>query len=145
MSRTACSGRAVLSTIMAFRPPVSAIKGAAGCRWAAMARLIPWAVAVDPVKHTPATRASLTRAAPTLAPCPGRNCRALRGTPAVWSNSTARAPMRVVVSAGFAKTPFPAASAAAICPVKMAKGKFHGLIQVNTPRAGCCKSGAWAA
>jgi len=38
-----------------------------------------------------------------------------------------------VVSAGFANTPFPAASAAAICPVKIASGKFHGEIQVTTP------------
>jgi hypothetical protein len=28
----------------------------------------------------------------------------------------------------------PAASAAAICPVKIASGKFHGLMHTNTPR-----------
>ena len=39
------------------------------------------AVAVDPVKHTPLTRGSEVRAAPTMAPCPGSNCKALRGTP----------------------------------------------------------------
>ncbi len=39
-----------------------------------------------------------------------------------------------VCSAGFATTQLPAASAAAICPVKIASGKFHGLMQTNTPR-----------
>jgi hypothetical protein len=32
-----------------------------------------------------------------------------------------------------ASTALPAASAAAIWPVKMASGKFHGLMQVNRP------------
>ena len=42
--------------------------------------------------------------------------------------------MRGVCSAGFAITVLPAASAAATWPVKMASGKFHGLMQANTPR-----------
>jgi hypothetical protein len=41
-----------------------------------------------------------------------------------------------VCSAGFASTALPAASAAAIWPVKIASGKFHGLMQAKTPRAG---------
>ena len=36
--------------------------------------------------------------------------------------------------AGFAMTVLPVTSAAAICPVKMARGKFHGLIHTITPR-----------
>ena len=47
---------------------------------------------------------------------------------------TARAATDGVCSAGFATTAFPAASAPAIWPVKMASGKFHGEIAANTPR-----------
>ena len=43
--------------------------------------------------------------------------------------------MSEVLSAGFAMTALPAESAAAICPVKIAKGKFQGLIQTKTPLA----------
>jgi hypothetical protein len=39
-----------------------------------------------------------------------------------------------VASAGLASTALPAASAAAIWPVKMASGKFHGLMQVKATR-----------
>ena len=67
MSRTACSGSAVVSTIMAFSPPVSAISGAAGSRCSAIARLIFNAVSVDPVNATPFTRGSDVSAAPTVA------------------------------------------------------------------------------
>ena len=42
-----------------------------------------------------------------------------------------------VCSAGLASTALPAARAAAIWPVKIASGKFHGLMQVQMPR-GCC-------
>ena len=42
--------------------------------------------------------------------------------------------MSGVCSAGFATTALPAASAPAICPVKMASGKFQGEMQANTPR-----------
>ena len=38
MSRTACSGSAVESTIIALSPPVSAMSGASGARCAAIAR-----------------------------------------------------------------------------------------------------------
>ena len=41
---------------------------------------------------------------------------------------------RGVCSAGFAATVLPAASAAATCPTKIDSGKFHGLMQTNTPR-----------
>ena len=39
-----------------------------------------------------------------------------------------------VCSAGLASTGLPAASAAATWPVKIASGKFHGLMQANGPR-----------
>ena len=35
-------------------------------------------------------------------------------------------------------TALPAESAAAICPVKIARGKFQGLIQTKTPLAFLC-------
>ena len=49
-------------------------------------------------------------------------------------HSTARIAMIGVCSAGLASTALPAASAAAIWPVKIASGKFHGLMQVQMPR-----------
>ncbi len=70
-SRTTCSGSAVESTIMAFRPPVSATMTASGSMFSAMALSMTLAVLVDPVKHTPATRESEVRPAPTVAPVPG--------------------------------------------------------------------------
>ena len=39
-----------------------------------------------------------------------------------------------VCSAGFASTLLPETSAAATWPIKMASGKFHGLMQTKTPR-----------
>ena len=42
--------------------------------------------------------------------------------------------MSGVCSAGLATTALPAASAADTWPVKMASGKFHGLMQAKTPR-----------
>ena len=46
----------------------------------------------------------------------------------------AAAAMSGVCSAGLATTALPAPSAAATWPVKIASGKFHGLMQANTPR-----------
>ena len=67
-------------------------------------------------------------------PEPGSSCRACRGIPASCSNWTARYAMIGVGSAGLANTALPAARAALTCPVKMARGKFHGLMQAKTPR-----------
>ena len=46
---------------------------------------------------------------------------------------SARAAISAVCSAGFASTQLPAANAAAICPVKIASGKFHGEMQTMMP------------
>ncbi len=54
--------------------------------------------------------------------------------PASCISRTAAAAICGVCSAGFAITVLPATSAAATCPVKIASGKFHGLMQTNTPR-----------
>ena len=54
---------------MALRPPVSAISGTSGRRSSSSrVRAIRRALAVEPVKATPATRGSATRAAPTFGP-----------------------------------------------------------------------------
>ena len=124
-SRITCSGSALESAIMALRPPVSAMKGTIAPRRSASARWMAQPVALEPVKATPATRGSLTSAAPT-APSPGSRCRTPGGTPASCSSWTARKAVIGVCSAGLASTGLPAASAAATWPVKMASGKFHG-------------------
>ncbi len=69
------------------------------------------------------TRASRVSAAPT-APSPGSSCSAVAGTPALRSRSTAMVAISGVCSAGLASTALPAAKAAAICPVKIARGKI---------------------
>ncbi len=133
-SFTTCSGSAELSTNIAFWPPVSAISVPMAPSRPASVRLISRAVSVDPVNATPAILGSATARPPTDAPSPGRNCSTSRGTPALIRSSTARNATSGVCSAGFARTALPAASAAATWPVKMASGKFHGLMQTNTPR-----------
>src|SRR6267154_1390365 len=80
-SSVTCSGNAVASTIMALMPPVSAISGTIGPSFAASVRLIRRATSVEPVKTTPATRASAVSAAPTL-PSPSTRCSAEGSTPA---------------------------------------------------------------
>ena len=94
------------------------------------------ATAVEPVNMTPMTRGSATSAAPT-APAPGTSWSASAGTPAAWRIRTASAATRGVSSAGLASTGLPAASAAATWPVKIASGKFQGLMHTTGP------SGAW--
>ena len=119
----------------AFWPPVSAISTPMAASRAAIARLIARAVSVEPVKQTPAIPGAEVSGPPTDAPSPGRSWKAAGGTPASRKSSAARVAMSGVCSAGLARTAFPAASAAAIWPVKMASGKFHGLMQTKTPRA----------
>ena len=134
-STTTCSASAEESTTIALRPPVSAIrpKGAPRrVRRPASSFSISRATGVEPVKTTPWTRGSATSAAPT-SPAPGTSCRASRGTPALCSKRTASAAISGVSSAGLAITELPAASVAATWPVKIASGKFHGLMQTTRP------------
>ena len=132
-SSVTCSGSAVASTIMALMPPVSAMSGTIGPSLAASARLIDRATSVEPVKTTPATSLCATRRAPIL-PSPVTNCSAVAGIPASRKMRTAAAPTSGACSAGLATTLLPAISAAAIWPVKIASGKFHGAIATQTPR-----------
>ena len=132
-SATACSGNAELSTIIAFWPPVSAISTGSSRRSASV-RLMSCATSVDPVNSTPAIRGSATSAAPTVSPRPGSSCNAAGGIPARWKMRTASAAISGVCSAGLASTGLPAASAALICPVKIANGKFQGAMHAIGPR-----------
>ena len=91
------------------------------------------ATSVDPVNATPATRRSAVSIAPTL-PSPGTRPSTSPGTPAECKSLTVSKAIRGVCSAGLATTQLPAASAPAICPVKIANGKFHGLMQMKIPR-----------
>ena len=137
-SATTCSASAEESTTMALSPPVSAIN-VTGLPQASSRpliwRLIVRATSVDPVKITACTWCEATSAAPIVSPSPGSNWSAPAGTPASCRILTAAAATRGVCSAGLASTVLPAASAAAICPVKMASGKFQGLMQATTPSA----------
>ena len=120
---------------MTFCPPVSAISGTpwpSGVSWPARLVSISFATSVEPVNMTARVRGSATSAAP-VSPAPGRSCSAAGGTPAWRRIRTASAAISGVSSAGLARTGLPAASAAAICPVKMASGKFHGLMQTTGP------------
>ncbi|MNF87553.1 hypothetical protein D3C85_1013740 [compost metagenome] len=89
---------------------------------------------MEPVNITPFTRSSAIIAEPRMRPLPGSNCNADLGTPASRSNRTAWAAISDVCAAGLANTGLPAASAAATWPVKIASGKFQGLIQTTGPK-----------
>ena len=93
--------------------------------------------AFDPVNTTPPMRASATSRAPTRAPSPGSSCSTAREMPACSNSCTASAAVALLCSAGLASTALPAASAAATWPVKIANGKFHGLMQATTPSGKC--------
>ena len=135
---TTCSGSALESTIIALTPPVSAISGmvehfAPSGPWASDCAIV-WATAVDPVNTTPAVRACATSAAPTVSPRPAHSTRTLSGMPASYNRFTIAIAIPGVCSAGLAATALPVTRAAAICPVKIASGKFHGDMQTHTPR-----------
>ncbi len=134
-SVTTCSGSALESTIIALQPPVSAISGISSSpARAASARSINAATSLDPVNTTARIRASLVSMAPTR-PSPGNSCSAAAGTPASRSRRTAAEAIKGVCSAGLASTTLPATNAAPICPVKIASGKFHGLMHATGPSA----------
>ena len=119
---------------MALMPPVSATSGRIAPSRAARRRLSHCAVAVEPVKITPASRGCASAASPNSRPAMGSVCRASTGMPASCSARVASRATSGVASAGLATTVLPAASAAATCPVKMASGKFQGLMQAMAPR-----------
>ena len=81
-SSTTCSGSAVESTSIAFKPPVSAISGTMAPPRAASARLMVSAVAVDPVMATPARAGCANAISPNSRPGAGIRCSASGATPA---------------------------------------------------------------
>ena len=110
-----------------------------GARWARGARpsvrLMAQAVSVEPVKATPATRGSATSArADRVRPRPAGGAAHRRGRRRGAADAPPRRAISGVCSAGLATTALPAASAAATWPMKMASGKFQGLMQAKTPR-----------
>ena len=132
---TTCSGSAVESTTIALMPPVSAISGTIGPSLAASARWIAFATAVDPVKQTPAVRGCGDQRGADAFAAAVRAARAHRAArPRRAAARPCAAATAGVCSAGFAATLLPATSAATTWPVKIASGKFHGLMQTKTPR-----------
>lgn len=91
------------------------------------------AVCVDPVNVTPAMVGCLMSCCPVL-PSPCMQWSAFLGMPALCKSCIIQLAMVGVSSAGLAMTVLPVMSAAAIWPVKMANGKFHGLIVIKVPR-----------
>ena len=140
-SLTSCSGSAEESAISAFWPPVSAISAAIG----GVAR---GQRAVDRARgfggagegHAGDARVAGQRGADawrrrragTAARSPARRLRAAASPRHGRSGWSARRAWRSRV--------LPAASAAATWPMKIASGKFHGLMQTNTPRPCSCSS-----
>ena len=137
-SATTCSGSARESTIIAFWPPVSAISGIAGraCRAGARRER-----RVDQLRHFGRAgehhalhaRVGDTAARRRLAVAGQQLQRAARDAGLVQ-----QAHRLVRRSAAFARPAWrapalPAASAAATWPVKIASGKFHGLMQATAP------------
>ena len=137
ISRTTCSDKAVESTIMAFKPPVSAISGTNGrASSASKLRAMAFAVGTEPVNTTPEMRTSAVKAAPTSPP-PVTSWSTSSGTPASCASATAYCPIAGVCGAGFATTVLPVTNAAATCPKNMASGKFHGAMATQTPLPSC--------
>jgi hypothetical protein len=97
-------------------------------------RLIRRATSVEPVKATPADAGIRQQRGAKSGPLPGSRCSTSPGTPAACNSRTAAAATSGVCSAGLASTALPVTSAAATWPVKIASGKFHGLMHRNTPR-----------
>jgi hypothetical protein len=139
-SATTCSVSADESTIIAFCPPVSAMSGTgAPCGAEALReRLLqqPRDLGRAGEHHALHARIGHQRGAHGFAAA-GQQLHRARGTPASHSTRTASAATSGVCSAGLASTGLPAASAAATWPVKIASGKFHGLMHTIGPSARC--------
>ena len=71
---------------------------------------------------------------PTSRPAPGRKWSTSGGTPAEPEDLAHRRAMRRVWLDGLTMAVLPATRAAAVMPVQMARGKFHGLMTAATPR-----------
>ena len=134
MSRTACSGNAVESTIMALRPPVSAISGASGARLSAM-------VAVDELGRlgrageTDAgdTRVRRDRPADLRAAARQKLDRGFGDARLMHQRHGSGGDQRGLLG-GLGDDRVARRQRAEIWPEKIASGKFHGEMQAITPR-----------
>ncbi len=86
-----------------------------------------------PVKAIVETSRWRTRAAPA-APSPGTRLIAPGGTPPSRSARTTMYPQPGDCSAGLSTTVLPVARPAAVMPIGIATGKFHGEMTATTPR-----------
>ena len=66
-------------------------------------------------------------------PLPGRKFNTPSGSPAFSKISTTFAATTGVSLEGLSTTEFPVTTAAAVMPVRIATGKFHGAITATTP------------
>ena len=89
---------------------------------------------VEPVNAILSISLCLTISAPVL-PSPVTMLTTPLGNPACWQISANNIAVKLVYSAGFKTTVFPAASAGAIFHASISNGKFHGMICPATPRA----------
>ena len=87
----------------------------------------------DPVKAMVCTPGWRTSAAPA-SPSPGSSASASGGTPASRRARTTMSPQPGACSAGLRTTALPVARPAAVMPIGIAIGKFHGAITATTPR-----------
>ena len=71
---------------------------------------------------------------PISSPTPGRKFATPAGNSTSCRISISLAPMTADCSAGLMMTGQPVTSAAAVMPVRMASGKFHGAMTTATPR-----------
>ena len=87
------------------------------------------------MKHTPASAGCLNATSPNCLPPAGTKCTASVGTPGfVQQADGKRRDQAASIRQAWPLRVLPATSAAVTWPMKMASGKFHGLMQANTPR-----------
>ena len=91
------------------------------------------AISVEPVKATPATRRSATSKAPTCRR-PERDSARRRDARAMQQPGSPRRQQVASAQPALPRRCFPQRARQAICPEKIASGKFHGLMQTKTPR-----------
>ena len=99
----------------------------------AAARMMLRPTGPEPVKAIVWTPGWPTSAAP-VSPSPGTRASASGGTPASLQGADDHEPQPGACSAGLRTTLLPVASPAAVMPIGMAIGKFHGATTATTPR-----------
>ena len=128
------------STIMAFMPPVSAINGRIGLGLRHRRLMVGGLVGTG---EGDAVDAGIGRAPADDGPLARQQHQGGARNAGAVQQVTRRSESARFASAGLAITPLPAARAAASCPVKIASGKFQGLIartrRARAASAGCAR------